>query len=67
MSKSDPFVVIKWKTDTEENWREIGEIFTDSFFFPWLASPRERASSQGQEDCYLHPLDCLIHPLPLSG
>lgn len=25
LSKSDPFVVVKWKTDTDEDWREVGE------------------------------------------
>ena len=24
-SKSDPFVVAKWKTDTDDTWKEIGE------------------------------------------
>lgn len=36
LSKSDPFVVIKWKTDTEENWREIGEVLTDFLAGNWL-------------------------------
>ena len=26
LSKSDPFVVVKWKTDSDETWREIGEM-----------------------------------------
>ena len=25
LSKSDPFVVVQWKTDSDENWREVGE------------------------------------------
>ncbi|CAM9714165.1 unnamed protein product [Ectocarpus sp. 12 AP-2014] len=31
LSKSDPFVVVKWKTDSDETWREIGrtEIITN--------------------------------------
>lgn len=24
-SKSDPFVVVKWKTDTDDTWKEVGE------------------------------------------
>ncbi|CAN0022215.1 unnamed protein product, partial [Sphacelaria rigidula] len=32
MSKSDPFVVLRWKTDTDVNWREVGrtEIVSNS-------------------------------------
>lgn len=26
LSKSDPFVVVKWKTDSDETWREVGEL-----------------------------------------
>lgn len=32
-SKSDPFVVIKSKTESEVNWREIGELLNNSLGF----------------------------------
>ena len=31
LSKSDPFIVVKWKTDSDETWREIGESAVLSF------------------------------------
>lgn len=32
-SKSDPFVVIKSKTESEANWREMGELLDNSVGF----------------------------------
>ncbi len=40
MSKSDPFVVVKWKTDSDERWREIGERERER-----MARPRSLTSS----------------------